>query len=95
MVAVTLFGVYVFFVKLCDDNFWYSMSVKGQSITKNNEHVFSTLKKYIWSDVTNSLCLNMHHSKHQFTWLSHAFLLFKVLCCIVASLLPYSGGSYS
>jgi hypothetical protein len=58
-----LFGVYVLFVKICNDNYWSSVSVKGQSVTKNDEHVFSTLKKYIWSDVTNYLCWNMHSLK--------------------------------
>lgn len=85
MVAVWLFSVYVFFVKLCHENSWSFVSVKGQSVTKNDELVFGTLKKCVWSDVTNSLCLNIHSLKTP-VHLSHA-LFFQVLYCIVASLL--------
>jgi len=47
LVAVGLFGVYDFVVKLCHENSWSFVSVKDQSVTKNDELVFSTLKKCI------------------------------------------------
>lgn len=62
MVAVVLFGVYGVFGKLCHENSWSSVSVKGQSVTKNDEFVFSTL------------CLNMHSLK-TLVHLSHAFCI--------------------
>jgi len=83
LVAVVLFGVYVFFVKLCHENSWSSVSVKGQSVTKNDELVFSTLK----------FCNKFSLPEHAFTQNTsssdcHAF-------CIVSSSVLHSGNFVS